>query len=147
MNPHPSSRMDLPLTDDQLVLERIRLLVRSATRRQLWLTFLYPDDTLADAIMPCDDLPADPLSETSTEDGPVTIAAGLTRTLGAIMREFAFARAIFVWERPGGPTAEDEERAWARELAAECQRRDIVIAGQFLAHDRGVRPLAPDDYL
>lgn len=109
--------------------------------------FLHADDTLAEAIMPCDDYPVDPGALVETDAGPMPHADALARTLTHLMPEFGFARAIFVWERPGDAAVGDEERRWARAIAAACRQRGLVIAAQFIAHDTGVRPLAPDDYL
>lgn len=139
-------RPDQPLTDDALVLERVEFLIQQAIRRQFWMLFLNADQTLADAIMPCDDLPEDPHVLADTDIGPLPHAEALARTLSHLMPDFGFAEAIFVWERPGGPAVGPDERAWAHALALACADRGVRIRGQFLTHDSGVRPLTPDDF-
>jgi len=138
---------EAPLTDDTRLTDRVRFLLRRANIRQFWMMFLDENDVQAPVVMPCDDMPADPRALTFTDDlGTVTRAELLAARVAMIMREFGFAQAVFVWERRGGPRVGDEERIWARELAAACAQTGARIRAQFLLHDRGVRVLAPDDY-
>lgn len=139
---------DAPLTDDLLLEERIRFLLRRANRRQFWMLFLGDDDVQADVVMPCDDLPADPDAVLDTEDlGRAPYAVVLATRVAQIMTDFGFAQAVFVWERPGGSVARAEERGWARALAEACAGHGARVRAQFLLHDHGVRLLTPDDYL
>lgn len=139
---------DAPLTDDTLLTARVEHLLERANIRQFWMLFLDEEDVQMPAVMPCDDVPADPYTECEVEDlGTVTNAELLASRIAWLMAECRFAQAVFVWERPGGPRVGDEERAWARELGAACARAGARVRAQFLLHDRGVRVLAPDDYL
>ncbi|MEQ6898898.1 hypothetical protein [Microbacterium sp. KR10-403] len=139
---------DAPLTDDTLLAERIGQLLERAMRRQFWMLFLDGRDVLAPVVMPCDDLPEDPLGFSPSEDlGEVANAELLGVRVSQIMEEFDLAQAVFVWERRGGPRVRDAERRWARELAGACARAGARVRAQFLLHDRGLRVLAPDDYL
>lgn len=139
---------EAPLTDDVLLQERIRFLLRRANVRQFWMLFLYDDDVQAEVLMPCDDLPADPDVVVQTEDlGRAPYAVVLASRIAHIMSEFGLAQAVFVWERRGDSVARTEERVWARTLAQACRAAGAQVRAQFLLHDRGVRLLTPDDYL
>jgi hypothetical protein len=139
---------DAPLTDDTLLTERIEQMLEHAMRRQFWMLFLDDRDVLTPIVMPCDDLPEDPLQRSPSEDlGEVANAELLGVRVSQIMAEFDLAQAVFVWERRGGPRVRNSERIWARELASACARAGARVRAQFLLHDRGVRVLAPDDYL
>lgn len=139
---------DAPLTDDILLADRIGLLLEHAIRRQFWMLFLTDQDVLAPAVMPCTDLPEDPTQITVTADlGAVGNAELLATRVAQIMEAYDLAQAVFVWERRGGPRVGDEERRWAQELASACARVGARVRAQFILHDRGLRVLAPDDYL
>ncbi|QAY61022.1 hypothetical protein ET475_14175 [Microbacterium protaetiae] len=139
---------DAPLTDDTLLTERVLFLLERANLRQFWMMFLDEHDVQAPTLMPCDDLPVDPCHQTHTDDlGTVTHAELLAARIAFLMEHCEFAQAVFVWERRGGPRVGEQERAWARELGAACVRHGVRVRAQFLLHDRGVRVLAPDDYL
>jgi hypothetical protein len=139
---------DAPLTDDTLLTERVRFLLKGANIRQFWMMFLDEHDVQLPAVMPCDDLPADPRTPVHVDDAVATTCAELLAArVASMMAQCGFAQAVFVWERRGGARIGDEERAWARELAAACGRAGARVRAQFLLHDRGVRILAPDDYM
>lgn len=139
---------EAPLTDDLLLEERLAFLLRRANMRQFWMLFLHEDDVQTDVVMPCADLPADPSEMSTTSDlGETTHAALLGHRIGNLMREFGFAQAVFVWERPGSAEVGNEERAWAAALGAACANNGARVRAQFILHDHGVRILAPDDYL
>ena len=140
-----SHRPDLPLTTEALILERVQLLIGEASRRQLWLLFLHEDRTMSEVIMPCEGLPDDADAVVQTDEGPLSHADALGRTLGHVAAEFGFTALVFVWERPGGPETAADERRWAQSLAAACDRRGLVVAGQYLAYDAGIRPLRPSE--
>jgi hypothetical protein len=136
---------DRPLSNDELLLECVGNLLRDAGRRQLWMMFLLPDQTLAPAIMPTDDLPVDPHGAAETDAGTMTHAAAVARMVDYLTREFGFAAAVFVWERPSGPDLDERERDWSSALARECAARRVPVRAQFLLTNAGVRRLVPDD--
>jgi hypothetical protein len=136
-----------PLTDDALLQERISFLLRRASTRQLWMMYLDADDVQSEVLMPCSDLP-DPATVIPTGGrGGRTVAEVLSDRVRGVMSELRVTQVVFVWERPGGPRIEDDERMWARALGAACASRGVRVRGQFALHDSGVRVLAPDDYV
>lgn len=135
---------DVPLTDDILLADRVRYLLRGAIRRQVWLLFLDTDDVQAPPVMPCADLPVDPLSP-AKGGAERTPAETVSRMVADMMTECGFAQAVFVWERPGPPRLHADDRAWARALREACVRRGVRVRAQFQLYDGGVRQLAADD--
>ncbi|MFG6445270.1 hypothetical protein ACFXQA_08325 [Microbacterium sp. P07] len=146
MNTSSTPASTQSFTDDALVLERLETLLGPASRRQLWLLFVNADRTLAEVILPCEGLPADPEATVLTDNGLMTHADALSNTLAHLTDEFGFAEVILVWERPGGPAVGADERRWGGGLAEYCGRRGVILAGQFLAHDGGIRRLEPGEY-
>lgn len=139
---------EAPLSDDILLTARVEHLLGRANTRQLWTLFLDENDVQAPELMPIDNLPSDPGVMSRVADlGLVTCAELLAARIAPILTAHGLTQVVFVWERRGGPFAEDEERAWARELAGACGRAGVRVRAQFLLHTRGVRVLAPDDYL
>lgn len=136
---------DTPLTDDILLSERIRYLLRGAIRSQVWLLFLDDADVQAPPVMPCDDLPRDPLMPDPNDPASPVPADAVARMVAGLMAECGFAQAVFVWERPGAPRLHPDDRAWAQALRAACVRRGVRVRAQFQLHDGGVRQLAADD--
>lgn len=137
-----------PLTDDALLEERVTLLLERANVPQLWMMFLGDDDVQSELLLPFADLPRHPDELVDTPDlGRAANATVLGHRVAQIMREFGFAQVVFAWERPGSATARRGERRWARALAAACAVQGARVRAQFVVHDRGVRPLTPDDYL
>jgi hypothetical protein len=138
---------EAPLTDDILLAERVAFLLERASTRQLWMMFLDADDVQCPMLMPCAGLPADPAQPAGTGvTGPLTAAQLLGSRVAELLDGTDLAQVVFAWERPGGSRPDDRERAWARELAAACTGAGGRVRAQFLVHDRGVRPLTPDDY-
>jgi len=139
---------EAPLTDDTLLTARVEHLLGRANTRQLWMLFLDENDVQAPELMPIDGLPSDPSVMSHVADlGLVTCAELLATRISALMSRHGLTQVVFAWERRGGPFVEDEERVWARELACACAQAGARVRAQFLLHTRGVRVLAPDDYL
>ncbi|HWD62293.1 MAG TPA: hypothetical protein VG369_07330 [Humibacter sp.] len=127
----------LPLDTDNDVVARVVELVGSALRRQVWLIFLDDSGVQLPLLIPIDGLPTWP------DDGAAVFAEHVADST----RDTDVANVVIVWERPGKAAPRAEDRAWAAALAVAFARADLAVRGQLLAHDTGVRWLAPDDYL
>lgn len=127
-----------PLVTDELIEQRVSALIGRASRRQLWLLFLDADDKQLPLVMPTDDFPGSARPE---------YAQALVRGVSQIMESAGAAQVIFVWERYAGADLTAIDRAWARQLHDECALRGVRVRAQLLSHKRGVRWIAPDDYL
>jgi hypothetical protein len=57
------------------------------------------------------------------------------------------ARIVLVLERYGPPVLSSADVAWARSLASGCQVAGLNLRAMLLSHRRGVRWIAPDDYV
>jgi len=126
-----------PLTTDDEIVERVGELVGAAIRRQVWLLLLDERDVQLPVLIPVDGLPPWP-----GDEGHV-----FARHVADAVYDTAVARVLVVWERPGRAALDDEDRAWAREIALGFARADLAVRGQLLSHDRGVRWLRPDEYV
>lgn len=136
------------LSDDVALTDRLASLLVRAERRDFWMFFLDADDVEVTTPMACGDLPADPHERSRAQDLGVCSAAELLSVrIAGIMTKHDIAQVVFVWERRGGAGIEDDERRWARALAEQCAARGARVRCQFVLHDRGIRVLAPDDYL
>lgn len=133
-----STAREHPLVTDELIEQRVADLVGRACRRQLWLLFLDEDDVQLPLVMPTDDFPNRP--------DPAYIAA-LGAAAKGVMETAGAAQLILVWERYSTSDLTPLDKAWARELGAGCSREGVVVRAQLLSYKRGVRWLAPDDYL
>jgi hypothetical protein len=127
-----------PLVTDELIEERVRDLVGRACRRQLWLLFLDANHVQVPLLMPTDDFPSRPDQHSVAE---------LANGIRAIADAASAAQVILVWERYAGADLTALDRAWAQQLHRECSAIGVRIRAQLLSHKRGVRWLAPDDYL
>jgi hypothetical protein len=127
-----------PLTSDELIEQRVSDLIGRACRRQLWLLFLDDHDVQVPLLMPTDDYPARPEQSHVAE-----LANGIREIMGAANA----TQLILVWERYAGMDLTAVDRAWAQQLHDECTRIGVRVRAQLLSHKRGVRWIAPDDYL
>jgi hypothetical protein len=122
------------LTSDELIHERVSDLVGRAISRQLWLMFLDENDAQLPLLVPVSDLPSAP---------PIEIASLIIGTADAVG-----ARGIIVvLERYGDESLTAADRAWARHIHLCCAEAPARLRGILLSHARGVRWVAPDDYL
>ncbi|MET1051104.1 MAG: hypothetical protein ABWX65_00555 [Mycetocola sp.] len=127
-----------PLVTDELIEQRVRAIVGRACQRQVWMLFLDGDDVQIPLILPMADYPLHP-------------GDGNAETFAARVREIVEAaeaeQVIFVWERYAGDQLTHIDRAWARELHRGCRAEGVRVRAQVLSHKRGVRWMAPEDYL
>jgi hypothetical protein len=131
--PHFDDVRAIPLTTDADLIARVEHLLRRALRRQLWLMFLDENDLQSQTVIPIDELPDRPDSQSPFGHGLATVMEGLeVRTLVAVL------------ERPGGELLTDDDHAWATHLRDECGRAGVPFRGPILCHSRGVRRMEPD---
>jgi hypothetical protein len=91
------------------LLERVRLLVPVAVRRQLWTLFFDADDVQLPMLVPLDGVPELP-------DGPAVEHWG--DALDEVAAEFGVATVVFVLERPGAARPTCSDLAWRAALVA-----------------------------
>ena len=127
-----------PLVTDELIERRVRAIVGRACRRQVWMLFLDEDDVQVPLILPMADYPASP------GDGNAAIFAERVKD---IVEVAGAEQVIFVWERYAGEQLSPVDIDWARHLHEACRAEGVPVRAQLLSHRRGVRWLAPDDYL
>lgn len=123
-----------PLTSDELIQERVTAMVGRAISRQLWLMFLDDRDAQLPPLIPLPTLPTLP-SEDRVPD--------FRRTADAV----GASGIIVVLERYGEEALTASDRAWARHIHLGCADGPVRLRGILLSHARGVRWIAPDDYL
>ncbi|UOE45773.1 hypothetical protein [Agromyces larvae] len=137
----------IPLTTDAALQERVTDLLQCAFRRQWWTLYLDADDRQLPVIMPMAGYPHDPTEPVIDGSGfPGTAAQLLADRLAMMIEDLGAASVVFVWERPGSAESTPADRAWARELADACRAETVRVRAQFIAHSRGIRWFAPDDF-
>jgi len=139
MNPPPYDRERLPpLSSPAAIEERVRLLIGRAARRQIWLLFLDDEHRQLPLLVPVQDPPGRPAVDDDRKFAAVL--AHVEEQTGA--RGF-----VAVLERFGGMTLTPADAAWARVLTEAASLSPLRLHGLLLSHARGVRWMAPDDYL
>lgn len=134
--PNYEETQEHPLTTDEQVRERVELLVRNALRRQLWLMFLDGDDVQLPVLMPTD-VPANP----GTAD-----ASNLARFISGVNEDLDATSIVITLERRGSDEISNDDRAWFRLVRDACAMAELKLRGPLLAHTRGVRWVAAEDY-
>lgn len=127
-----------PLVTDELIERRVRAIVGRACSRQVWMLFLDEDDVQVPLVLPMADYPETP------GDGNAEIFAERVRE---IVEVAGAEQVIFVWERWAGDRLSPIDIAWARHLHEACRAEGVPVRAQLLSHQRGVRWMAPEDYL
>ncbi|WP_460796392.1 hypothetical protein [Microbacterium sp. GXF0217] len=139
---------DLVLDRDDDLRDLLHVLLRQANLHQMWLLFIDEHGRLGDPLMPMDDYPDDPHEEVEVDDlGRVDQAHLLMHRSGMLLEATGNASVVLVWERVGPSTLDDENRAWARAMAAAATVLGVPLRAQFLLYNRGIRQLHADDYL
>ena len=136
--PRYDSQQLAPLTTDALIEERVTALIGRAARRQVWFLFVDAQDDQLPLLMPWGDHPSRPRS------GDADHFAALL----AQVREAADASGVIVViERYGSAELTKSDLAWANVLRGAALGSGMALRGVLLSHARGVRWVAPDDYL
>lgn len=148
MSEQSTALRDRILDHDDDLRDVLQVLLRRASRRQLWLLFLDERGCLGDPVMPMDEYPDDPRGEVEADDlGKVGHAHLLMHRIGMLREITGNASVVLVWERVASSTLDEEDRAWAGAMADEAALLDVPLRAQFLLHNRGMRRLRPDDYI
>lgn len=122
---------DVPILDDDALLERVTTLVDYGIVRRMWLVLLDGERR---------QLPVLP----QIEGAPVSPDGGTTATLSALLTGVAeiAAHVAVVLERPGPERAGPDDLAWADAIVRAAAREPRVqLLGVLLAHGGGVDPL------
>lgn len=125
-----------PLSTDENVLDRAKLLLGTALRRQLWFMFLDRDDIQLPLLMPTD-VPRRPENAD---------AGQLARFIRGVIDESDAATIIAALERRGSDEVTDDDRAWLQLVRDACAMIELPLRGPLLCHTRGVRWVAAEDY-
>jgi hypothetical protein len=134
--PNYEETHEQPLTTNDDVLDRVKLLVRNALRRQLWLMFLDGDDRQLPVLMPTD-VPANP---------GTTDASNLARFIHGVNDDLDATSIVVTLERRGSDEISDDDRAWFRLVRDACAMAELTLRGPVLVHTRGARWVAAEDY-
>lgn len=126
-----------PLLTDTDINDRVANTIGRACRTQLWLIFLDERSVMLPTLMPCDELPQ-PLDEQTA----IRVAEMLRQAVAGTPIESS----VFVWERPGGPIASEDDRLSAARLAWACADAGVPVRAQLISHDFGVRTFGPEEY-
>jgi hypothetical protein len=127
---------ELPLVDDDDLLERVSSLLGTANSRQVWLMFLDANDCQLPTLMPAY-VPEQPEPDDSEwlEQMVNTVALGI----GA-------ASVVTIFERSGPSELSSNDCSWLRLLSAASTGSGIASRGTFLCHDAGVRWALADEF-
>ncbi|WP_354497768.1 hypothetical protein [Mycetocola sp. 2940] len=129
---------NVPLVTDELIEHRVQAIVGRACARQVWMLFLDEGSVQMPLILPMANFPESPAAGNATR-----FAASVREIVDAIDA----ASVIFVWERYAGDLLTQADCAWAEQLHRACAAAGVVVRAQLLSHKRGVRWIAPEDYL
>ena len=125
-----------PLTTDEQVLDRAKLLLGTAMRRQLWFMFLDGDNIQLPLLMPTD-VPRTPDNADPTQ---------LARFIRGVVDTADAAVIIVALERRGSDEITSDDRAWFQLVRQACVMIELPQRGPLLCHTRGVRWVAAEDY-
>ena len=124
-----------PLTTDEHVLARAKMLLGTAVRRQLWFMFLDGDNIQLPLLMPTD-VPRSPDNANP---------ADLARFIRGIVDAEDAATIIVALERRGSEEITSDDRAWFQLVREACVMIELPQRGPLLCHTSGVRWVAADD--
>lgn len=126
-----------PLITDTDIIDRVARLIGRACRRQLWLLFLDERSVMLPTLMPCDDLPSPLVGDVAERFACMLKQAAAGTPIESV---------ILVWERPGGPIADETDRQSAAALAWACADEGVPVRAQLISHDFGVRGFGPEEF-
>jgi len=134
--PHYDTVRDLALTTDELLLERVRVLLDDGYRRQLWLMFLDHNDRQLPLIMPTD-IPKRPRPGDTL---------GFGEFLRALNDDVEATTIVITLERRGSDRITEIDAEWFRLVRESCLYAELPLRGPLLCHSEGVRWVATEDY-
>lgn len=128
----------LPLSTPERIEGRVLSLVGRATRREIWFLFVNHLDAQLPIILPLEDHPSLP-----APGDPARFA----RMMSHVGEATGAAGVIVVIERYADHMLSPSDLAWASALHGAAAESSLILRGMLLSHARGVRWIAPDDYL
>lgn len=105
-------------------------------RRRLWLAFLDDNGSVSPAVQQIEDVPR----RAGRDD-----AAALMEMLRHVRELYDGGAVAIIYTRPGRAPMDDDDRSWARALAAAAREYDIPIRPVHFANDQVLQVFAPDD--
>lgn len=139
MKPPRYDRDELaPLLTQTDVERRVRELIGRACRRQFWFLFVDDEGAQLPILIPVEDYPSRP-----DGDDPERFAL----LLDHIGHQQGASAVIVVIERFRDAALTRSDRAWAGALHEAVTLSALSSRGILVSHARGVRWVAPDDYL
>jgi hypothetical protein len=136
--PHYDPDQLLPLSTPERIEARVLSLVGRATRREIWFLFVNHRDAQLPIILPLEDHPSFP-----APGDP----ARFTRMLSHVGEATGATGVIVVIERYADHMLSPSDLVWADTLHSAAAESSLMLRGILLSHARGVRWVAPDDYL
>lgn len=125
-----------PIRSDADALAAVETLLQRANQRQCWIIVVADDRHTIHLMMPIEGMP-----DTVDHDAEDQLAD----VMAEVVRHFAAAFVLVVWERPGGPDPSRTEWEWIHAVEVGFARAGIVVRGQMLLHDDGVAWLESDE--
>ena len=139
MKPPRYDRQELaPLLTQTDIEQRVAALIGRAARRQLWFLFVDNRADQLPILIPIQDYPTRP-----DIDDPERFAL----LLDHVADNAGATAAIVVIERFRDRELTRSDRAWAGALHDAVTRSTLSSRGILVSHAKGVRWIAPDDYL
>lgn len=136
--PSYSDMQTLPLSSELAIRERVTALIGRAARRQLWLLFVDGDDVQLPLMIPIENHPSRPDGESVSR---------LAAALSDVSETSDAHGLIAVLERYGSAELTRSDLAWANAMHEASATSPLTMRAILLSHARGVRWVAPDDYL
>lgn len=139
MKPPRYDRDELrPLLTQTDIEQRVRELIGRAARRQLWFLFVDEGGAQLPILIPVEDHPSRP-----DRDDPERFSL----LLDHIGEQAGASGVVMVVERFRDATLTRSDRAWAGALHEAVTLSALASRGILVSHAKGVRWVAPDDYL
>lgn len=124
-------------------------MLRGACRRQVWMFFFDGKQRIMDPIIPMEDYPLSPDELSALPQTPgdtIAFHALLMMRVAEIAEMVDAAACAIVWERVGTEELTAIDTGWARRIDASARQAEVLLRGQFLLHDGGVREITPAEF-
>jgi hypothetical protein len=124
-----ASPVDLPpLTTDEEVLARVRLLVGAAHALQIWIMFVDGDGRQSPVVVPIADIPR-----------PDALARVLRGLRNELTTDHGPGAVIVTRERTGDDAVLATDRGWAAMIVDVCRTAGVALRATLLSTPGGVR--------